>query len=44
MTTQTFDIHCRVCGQAQYQIETANDAVVLTCEDCGNVEVVECES
>ena len=44
MTIVLFDIHCRACGQAQYEIEIANDAVVITCENCGNVEVVECES
>jgi predicted RNA-binding Zn-ribbon protein involved in translation (DUF1610 family) len=44
MTTTIFDIHCRACGQAQYEIEIANDAVVITCENCGETEVVKCES
>lgn len=26
MTTVLFDIHCRACGHAEYEIEIASDA------------------
>lgn len=44
MTTVLFDIHCRRCGHAEYEIEIVNDAVVITCENCGETEVIECAS